>query len=366
MLPFLVAGILAVAAFHALIMAVLSARWPGKMPNRAGEEPISVVVAARNEAARLPILIPDILSALGPNDEFLLVLDRCEDKSEAIARALLTGRESCSNVLVINTMQQSWSGKKWALQQGVIAARNPWLLFTDADCRVSQGWIEAMRAHMQPGCDVVLGLGMYRHLPGWLNRLIRFETVHTAWLYIGLARLGLPYMGVGRNLALRKATLLQTGGYHAHSHRLSGDDDLTVNALAQAHNTRVCVHPQAITWSEPEPTWAAWLHQKRRHLSASGGYRLGSLLLLGAIQGSFVTALAGILTGLVWPATFLPALASYVCRTVIVWIAFGRVAQKVQERSLIPFFPLLEIAFFCYSIFVVPIGILTQPNQWKK
>jgi hypothetical protein len=108
------------------------------------------------------------------------------------------------------------------------------------------------------------------------------------------------------------------------------------------------------------------LHQKRRHLSASGAYSLPTLLLLGLVQGSFVAGLGLIFAGMLFPATFMAAATSYLCRTVIVWAAFGRVAQKVQQTTLIPFFPLLEIAFFCYSLFVIPTGILTRPNQWKK
>jgi hypothetical protein len=38
----------------------------------------------------------------------------------------------------------------------------------------------------------------------FLNKLIRFETLLTAIQYFSWAKAGLPYMGVGRNLAYKK------------------------------------------------------------------------------------------------------------------------------------------------------------------
>ena len=39
---------------------------------------------------------------------------------------------------------------------------------------------------------------------GMLNKLIRFETFHTALQYLSYALAGIPYMGVGRNLSYKK------------------------------------------------------------------------------------------------------------------------------------------------------------------
>jgi len=46
----------------------------------------------------------------------------------------------------------------------------------------------------------VLGVGEYA-LNGWqlVDRFQRFEAMYVALKYLSFARLGLPYMGVGRN-----------------------------------------------------------------------------------------------------------------------------------------------------------------------
>jgi biofilm PGA synthesis N-glycosyltransferase PgaC len=57
--------------------------------------------------------------------------------------------------------------------------------------------------------------------------------------YLGMAIRGIPYMGVGRNLAYRKDLFFRKKGFGAHNHIISGDDDLFVNANASGANTRV-------------------------------------------------------------------------------------------------------------------------------
>ena len=61
-----------------------------------------------------------------------------------------------------------------------------------------------MQDGYRPGIEVVLGYGAYKKYPGFLNKLIRFETFHTALQYFSYALAGKPYMGVGRNLSYRK------------------------------------------------------------------------------------------------------------------------------------------------------------------
>src|SRR5690606_6247461 len=98
------------------------------------------------------------------------------------------------------------NSKKFALTLGIKAAKHDWVLFCDADCRpASNQWIHSMSTYFQETTKIVLGYSPYVAAPGWLNRFIRLETTITAMQYIGFASAGMPYMGVGRNLAYRKS-----------------------------------------------------------------------------------------------------------------------------------------------------------------
>jgi hypothetical protein len=160
-------------------------------------------------------------------------------------------------------------------------ARHEWLVLTDADCQpASQQWLRHLAQHMTPDHDFVLGYGAYKPHPGWLNRWVRFETVLTALQYISYARTGIPYMGVGRNLAYRKSLLKKLRPEDLQPHLLSGDDDLLVGRLANAGHVGICLSPEAFTYSSPPDKWPAYFHQKQRHVSTAAHYgRLPQILL---------------------------------------------------------------------------------------
>ncbi len=102
--------------------------------------------------------------------------------------------------------------------------------------------------------------------PGLLNKLIRFETFHTALQYLSYALAGIPYMGVGRNLSYKKDLFLRNKGFSSINHIPSGDDDLFINKVATKKNTAVIIDPEAVTRSIPKTTWREWLKTKIKTL----------------------------------------------------------------------------------------------------
>lgn len=93
------------------------------------EQPtISVVVPARDEAARLGPLL-DALSEAPGVTEVLVVDDESTDDTAKVA-------VDAGAVVVPGTqLPHGWAGKAWALHQGVRAARGEWVVTLDADTR---------------------------------------------------------------------------------------------------------------------------------------------------------------------------------------------------------------------------------------
>src|SRR5690606_18630652 len=120
--------------------------------------------------------------------------------------------------------------KKFALTMGIKGARHPHLVLTDADCQpTGPYWLKEMGGAFSEGKEIVLGYSPYFKKSGFLNRLIRFETTHTAMSYLSYALKKNAYMGVGRNLAYTKSLFFSGSGFTKHMHIRSGDDDLFVN-----------------------------------------------------------------------------------------------------------------------------------------
>jgi biofilm PGA synthesis N-glycosyltransferase PgaC len=271
----------------------------GQGPSAEGGPAVSIVVCARNELGHLRRHLPLWLDQEGPDHELLLVDDASTDGSAEWLAAQCHAR---LRVIRLEEGEKPLPGKKGALTVGIRAARAPWLLLTDADCRpASRCWLAGMADAMRPGVDLVLGVGATAGAPGPLNAWVRWETAHTAIQYLGWALAGLPYMGVGRNLAYRKAVWEGVGGFAAHGDWPSGDDDLFVASVARPGRVAAVWKGSAQTLTQAPPDPAAWRRQRRRHFSTGGRYPVRARLALGADAvsqfGLYAGLFAGLLTG---------------------------------------------------------------------
>lgn len=256
---------------------------------------------------------------------------------------------------------------------GIKAAKHDIVLLTDADCRpASKNWIRHMAApFMQQRVQIVLGASLYTSMRGILNALIRFETLYTLLLYVTAARIGIPYMGVGRNLAYRRSFFLQNKGFNIHQRLLGGDDDLLVNRLARATNTKVCLHPEALTWSIPKRTWREWIRQKRRHLSVGKYYRVGHRLMLVWLWLSHVVYWG------VWVYLFMQGWhvvqqkllillsALNLCIFSLHMLAVSLLARRLRTRLSIIALPFLELFYLLYIGVIGLWALLTKVEKWN-
>ncbi|MEM6343299.1 MAG: glycosyltransferase [Bacteroidota bacterium] len=351
---------------YLLILAALVGGWrsASRKETKGTTQPaFSIIIAARNESPNLKQYLSSWLGQAYPAFELIIVLDRCEDDSATFLASQVDPR---LKLIEISETPEGWAPKKWALRLGIAAAQNDWLAFTDADCELSPDWLAELAQKIEPHTDLILGLGPYRQYPSLLNALQSFETSYTALQYMGFARLGMPYMGVGRNLAYQKSFFERSAGFDRFAERLSGDDDLLVNANANASNTALMMHPSSWTWSEPKMSWSAWFRQKNRHLSASPAYSAQSKLVLGIFHCSH---LAG---NIFWLAEFFLAPTNLflwgllITRVLMGWILWGAVKPSFDRERLLMLYPLLDFLFFLYNLIFVPIGTIRKPSWTKK
>lgn len=243
--------------------------------------PVSVIICARNEDHTLPVNLPLIMDQDHPEFEVVVVNDCSSDNTQDILREFEKKYERLK-VVTIKEDRNHHHGKKFAVMVGIKAAKYDQLLFTDADCRpVDRNWMRKMTSAFADGRDVITGVGLYEKKSGILNLLIRYDAFLIAWLCQSMARAGLPYMGVGRNLAYRRSLFFANKGFSTHYHLESGDDDLFINAVATKNNTAAEFSPESITISVPKDSIVAWVKQKRRHLTTWPLYRTGHKFILG-------------------------------------------------------------------------------------
>ncbi len=381
------------AALHLAIMATLAYAWPGKngewriekrkfsvangseaAQSKAPSPPnsqlsivncqFSIVIAAHNEAQNLQNFLPTALTQdFAGEYEVIIALDRCTDASAQVVGSMQE-RHAHLRVLHIDALPEGWTGKKQALHLAIQAARYDCLAFTDADCALPPQWLQGMAAQFAAGKDLVLGVSPYSPAPGLLNLLIRFETLITALLYIGLARLGLPYMGVGRSIAYRKSWFQAAGGFTDIAHRLSGDDDLLVNRAAKPATTGTLTDLDMQVLSLPKTTWNGWKSQKLRHGSAGTAYKPSSLLILSLMHGLHLIFYLSLIVVLCLQAATMWAWAIYLLRLLGMIGILGSIPWRHKAGLLIAF-PLLDVLYLAYLVLILPAAAFIQP-KWKN
>lgn len=336
-----------------------------KKPAGVSREPVSVIVCARNEAERLRRNLPEILNQDYPSFEVIVVNDCSWDETDLVLNEFARQYKHL-RIVTINEQEKYRHGKKFALTLGIKAATYDLLLLTDADCRpASSQWLSLMQGKFEQGKEIVLGYGAYEKYPGLLNRLIRFDTLHSAMQYLSCALGGSPYMGVGRNLAYRKPLFFKSKGFARHNHILSGDDDLFVNENSTRSNTSIEIAPESFTISEPKKSFSSWFYQKRRHFSTSKYYRTSHLFSLALRNGSltlfYISLIVLFSIGSDWR---IPAVI-YLFMLLVRLPVFYRSATKLKEKDLVWMFPLLEFLHAFLMPFFYTANLLTKQKTWK-
>ncbi len=323
------------------------------------QHPVSIIVCARDEAGNLVHNLPGVLVQTYPTThEVIVVNDNSVDETKYLLEEL---KKTFKHLQMVNLNYEAKliPGKKYPLSIGIKEARHEVVLLTDADCvPASEFWLQKMQDGYAAGIEIVLGYGAYNKKAGLLNKLIRFETFHTALQYLSYALAGMPYMGVGRNLSYTKKLFFQNKGFSSLNHVTGGDDDLFINMVATQYNTAVVIDPDAITLSEPKKTWREWIGQKTRHYTTGKFYKRRHRFLLGLYAATHFLFYPLFVLSLVffdWRYTLTVFLLRFITQG---WI-FYKSMEKLNEKDLWPWWWLLDIWMFVYYL-------IFAPALWKK
>jgi cellulose synthase/poly-beta-1,6-N-acetylglucosamine synthase-like glycosyltransferase len=218
LLNWLFCGLLAVIVLPVLILfiQILLACLPVRARAAAqGARPrVAVLVPAHNESTVIDATLRTLRPQLLPADRLLVVADNCSDNTAALAR--LAGAE------VVERRSVDQRGKGYALDFGVrhLADAAPdVLIIVDADCQVSEGFVERLAICCIDSQRPVQSLNLMRAPAG---SGLKVQLAEFAWCVKnrarpqGWARLGLPcqLMGTGMAFAWRDLPLIDLASGH--------------------------------------------------------------------------------------------------------------------------------------------------------
>ncbi|MFT4525461.1 MAG: glycosyltransferase involved in cell wall biosynthesis [Bacteroidia bacterium] len=333
--------------------------------NLDSKTPVSVIICARNEADNLKENLPLILDQQYSEFEVVVVNDHSVDETEGL---MIDWRAAYPNLKFVNLTDDNtfMEGKKFAVTMGIKGATHERLIFTDADCKpTSKRWLELMSAQFSTSKKIVLGYGAYEKLPGFLNKMIRFDTFFIALQYMSYALAGIPYMGVGRNMAYTKDLFFKTKGFIKHRNISSGDDDLMVNEVATGKNTAIQPHSDSHTVSAPKKSWSTWFTQKRRHLTTGAHYRFTTKLQLGLFMMSQILFFTLVFIGLFVSPIRWYVLGIYGMISVFKLFCFRPVMRLLGEEDLLVLSPVLEPFILIFNLLLYVSNKIKAPIKWK-
>ena len=327
---------------------------------------VSVVICSKNEFKNLQSNLEYFLHQDYVDFEVIVVDDRSTDDTYDYLLKLKETEKKLQIVHIEETPDHI-NNKKYAITLGIKASKYDIILLSDADCQpAGNQWIKGMvTPFANDQTELVLGYSQYTKNPGLLNAFIRYETLWTGMQYLGLALLGKPYMGVGRNLAYRKSLFLDNNGFGRYQHVIGGDDDLFVKEHAKKNNTAVVISPETIIFSKPKQKWGDFIIQKQRHLSVGKLYSISDKILLSLVFLAKILMIASfvavILSG-IWPIISISMLVG----TYLMFLAtLLLLKNKTGDNTNILWFPFLDIMYIFYYLIMGLKVMFAKKIKWK-
>lgn len=332
-------------------------------------EGVSIIIAARNEARNLEVLIPLLAQQNYEAFEILVINDRSFDDTREVLAQLMIQYPQLRTVTIDYTPAHV-TPKKYALTLGIKVAKYDVLVLTDADCLpATQDWVKLLtRPIRMQGKVFALGYGAYHKEKGFINALIRYETWFTAIQYFSFALWKAPFMGIGRNLAYRRQYFMDQKAFKGLWHILGGDDDLYVNRHASRKNTAVVIDPRSITYSTPKKKFNDYFLQKQRHYQAGRHYKAGAKIKIGIYALShlffWATALVLICNIKAWELILLITVI-ILARAVLQWSTFNQAVEKLEGKQKVMWTMFFDLMYLSYFWVIGAKGYLSKTVRWK-
>jgi cellulose synthase/poly-beta-1,6-N-acetylglucosamine synthase-like glycosyltransferase len=283
-------------------------RWVKRLPTAGppGRDRIhcSVVIAARDEEARIEQAIRNVLAQGGVELELIAVDDRSRDRTGEIVQRMAQ-RDGRVRVIRVETLPEGWLGKCHACHLGAAVATGDWILFTDADCWLRPDVIARAlaQAKSEQADHITLVSGLARG-NRWLKAAHLLFLISLSNWFSGVNRdRPRSYMGIGAFNLVRADAYRQCGGYEAL--RLTVVDDVKLGLLLRRAGKRTRAYLGgadvecdwgATAWGTVrimEKNYFAVLDYRVGLALAGSGFALGVLgilaaaLLSGTVAGGF-------------------------------------------------------------------------------
>ena len=312
----------------------------------SASEPVSVVICARDAYEYLTDLIPALLRQDYPDYEIVVVNDCSDDDTEEYLKDL-ERKETKVKPVQLKQHLNFFNGKKFPLSMGIKSAKNDLIILTDCNCMpVNDQWLRSVVNCYQKNTEVVIGYSPFVHKKSSFNRIMRFDALQNALLYLSAALKGHPYMGIGKNLSYRKELFYRNNGFISHYTTSVGDDDLFISQVAKKKNTEVLIDAENAILTTPTRSLRLWMRQKSSRYSTIPKYHTRARLSLSLFYVSQFLFYASFIALLILNPAFTVSFGAVYYIPILLFffllrfgtqlIIYHKASKRLGEKGLLP------------------------------
>jgi poly-beta-1,6-N-acetyl-D-glucosamine synthase len=359
--------VLLVNLFYASLLNGYRKQWSlirmGRRKEGSELPEVTLIIPFRNERQNLPTIISCLQNLDYPDEKLKLIFvnDHSDDRSENIPE--LAEIKFRKEVIISNG-----EGKKAALNAGIEKANTEWIVTTDADVKFDSQWLKKLFSveHLSE-VEMICGMVLIRNNKERSSLLSVFQEMEFDMLQAtGMAALAMhqPLLNSGANLAFKKKSWQDLGGYSAHSNILSGDDTFLMFAMQERFGDVIVGNTEAVVETKPSVTWSEFIQQRQRWASKGKYYKNKYVKTVGAI-----VMLSSLFLPILYFELTIPEIGMILATSIIVRaVTEIRLIRKVSQTTgkSYAIFELIGMSvFYPFFLLFLTLSAPFNKSQWK-
>lgn len=361
---------------YALLITAITIGWIRlegfKKTDSLPEVKVSIIVAARNEARNIEMLLNSLLAQYYPSHllEIIIVDDHSTDFTSSLVEELIAKKRESLNLRLIRLAEEDSYGKKAAIDRGIKESEGELIVITDADCTSGSKWISKLVSYYsEHHTEMILGPVRITGGSSLFGNLQSLEFVSLIASAAGSCNTDFPILANGANIAFTRHAYESCGGFTGNLQFPSGDDMFLMMSIKKkfgAKAIRFLRSGEAIVYTPATLGFKPFIQQRLRWVSKSRGYTdpmLISTSILVFLTNVWLvfTAIAAIAS----PEFIKLFLILYVLKMIIdlpLMLSYNRFQRSL---ALMILFPIMELLNAVYTLLIGIAGNVGK-YEWKE
>ncbi len=237
--------------------------------NEETKDTLTVLIYIKNDAHILRDFIERIKSLQSfEKHQFLFINHASHDDSEEILEHFDIKYQNVTLVNVENK-ESFWGSKRYALTLGIKQAINKKLIFISPNTFFEDNeWLSKTSSNLESSYSI--GYNNFTKEKGFLNKIIRYYSLHQEIYHLGLGTLGKVAIYNDTNIGLTETLFFENSGFNKRINEHVGVHSLLYKDIGKTNTTNTT----KATSVRQGYTWKSWktIQKDRRQTYAKSGF----------------------------------------------------------------------------------------------